>query len=60
VRDDGLGYREQVLRLERLGVGLDLVQNLVRSSLGGELSLHNDGGAVTVIRFVDRTGGPCE
>ena len=50
-RDDGPGYPEEVLHLKHHRVGLDLVQNLVRRSLRGELSLRNDGGAVTVIRF---------
>jgi two-component sensor histidine kinase len=50
-RDDGPGYPEDVLRLERCGVGFELVQNVVGRSLRGELSLHNDEGAVAVIRF---------
>jgi PAS domain S-box-containing protein len=50
-RDDGPGYPEDVLRLERYGVGFELVQNVVGRSLRGELSLHNDGGAAAVIRF---------
>ncbi|MEA3338546.1 MAG: hypothetical protein U9R15_01135, partial [Chloroflexota bacterium] len=54
-RDDGPGYPEEVLRLERSNVGFDLIQNIVRKSLHGELSLHNDGGAVAVIRFGDKT-----
>ncbi len=50
-RDDGPGYPEDVLRLERHAVGFDLIKNLTRQSLRGELSLHNDEGAVAVIRF---------
>jgi len=50
-RNDGPSYPEEVLQLERHGVGFDLIQNIVRKSLRGELSLHNDHGAVTVIRF---------
>ncbi len=50
-RDDGPGYPEEVLRLERHNVGLDLVQNVVRKNLRGELSLYNDHGAVAVIKF---------
>jgi len=50
-RDDGPGYPEEVLRLERHGVGFDLIQPLVYKSLRGQLSLHNDQGALTVIRF---------
>ena len=50
-RDDGPGYPEEVLRLERYSVGFDLIQSIVDRNLGGELSLHTDGGAVTIIRF---------
>ena len=50
-RDDGPGYPEDVLRLKRYSVGLDLIQNLVHQNLRGELSLHSDHGAVAVIRF---------
>jgi len=50
-RDDGPGYPEDVLQLERHAVGFDLIQNLTRLGLRGELSLHNDEGAVAVIRF---------
>jgi two-component sensor histidine kinase len=50
-RDNGPGYPEEVLRLERHNVGMYLVQNIVRSDLQGELTLHNDQGAVTVISF---------
>jgi two-component sensor histidine kinase len=50
-RDDGPGYPDKVLRLESHNVGLYLVQTLVREGLQGEISLHNDHGAVTIIRF---------
>ncbi len=50
-RDDGPGYPEDVLRLERHAVGFDLIKNLTRRNLRGELSLRNDEGAVAVIRF---------
>jgi len=50
-RDDGPGYPAEVLQLQRHNVGLYLVRNLVRDGLRGELSLRNDEGAVTVIRF---------
>jgi two-component sensor histidine kinase len=55
-RDDGPGYPADVLRLERRGVGLYLVQNLVRHVLSGSLALANDGGAVTTIRFAAEEG----
>jgi two-component sensor histidine kinase len=54
-RDDGPGYPEEALQLERHDVGLDLVQNMVRKSLRGELSLRNDHGAVAVIQFEAKT-----
>jgi two-component sensor histidine kinase len=50
-RDDGPGYPDDVLQLERHNVGLYLIQTLVQSGLQGELNLHNDGGAVTMIEF---------
>jgi PAS domain S-box-containing protein len=50
-RDDGPGYPPEVLRMERLNVGFDLVQNIVRDNLCGELALRNDRGAVAIVRF---------
>jgi PAS domain S-box-containing protein len=50
-RDDGPGYPEHVLRLERHSVGFDLIRNIVRKNLRGGLSLHNDRGAVATIWF---------
>jgi two-component sensor histidine kinase len=50
-RDDGPGFPEEVLRLERHSVGWELIQTLVRHGLRGEITLHNDQGAVTTIRF---------
>ena len=50
-RDNGPGFPEDVLQLERHNVGLYLMQTLVQSGLQGELSFYNDDGAVTVIRF---------
>ncbi len=50
-RDDGPGHPEEVLRLERHNVGFDLIQNIVCRTLHGQLSLHNDHGAVTIIQF---------
>jgi two-component sensor histidine kinase len=49
-RDDGPGYPEAVLRLEKYDVGLYLIQQMARS-LDGVLSLRNVGGAVTAIVF---------
>jgi len=50
-RDDGPGYPEEVLQLERHNVGFYLIQRIVLRTLRGELSLHNDKGAVAVIQF---------
>ncbi|MBN1995072.1 MAG: GAF domain-containing protein, partial [Anaerolineae bacterium] len=50
-RDDGPGYPEDVLRLERHNIGFSLIQNIVRDNLRGQISLHNDHGAVAVIQF---------
>lgn len=50
-RDDGPGYPDEVLRLEGYNVGWRLIQSIVGRGLRGEISLHNDGGAVTIIRF---------
>jgi PAS domain S-box-containing protein len=50
-QDDGPGYPEAVLKSEHQDVGLYLVQTIVHSSLQGEVTLHNDRGAVTTIRF---------
>jgi PAS domain S-box-containing protein len=50
-RDDGPGYPEQILAGERVNVGLSLINDLVEGSLGGDLAISNDGGAVAVIRI---------
>ncbi len=50
-QDDGPGYPEETLHLERHNVGLYLVQAIVCGDLRGELALRNDPGAVTTIRF---------
>ena len=55
-RDDGPGYPEAVLRLERHNVGFTLIQRIVRDSLGGELALRNDSGAVAVVQFESKMG----
>ncbi len=51
VRDDGPGYPAEALALDRRGVGLYLVDNIVHNSLRGAVRLSNDGGAVTEIVF---------
>ncbi len=49
-RDDGPGYPDEVLHLERRHVGLYLVETLARG-LEGSVSLSNDAGAVSLVRF---------
>ncbi len=50
-RDDGPGLPDEVLAGERHNVGLWLVAANAEHSLGGEVSLHNDDGAVVSITF---------
>jgi two-component sensor histidine kinase len=50
-RDDGPGYPDKVLRLEQHGVGIYLINRIVTMTLQGQLTLANEGGAVTTIRF---------
>jgi two-component sensor histidine kinase len=50
-RDDGPGYPEGVLQGVQHNVGFDLIPNIVRRNLQGDLVLHNDRGAVAVICF---------
>ncbi len=49
-RDDGPGYPEAMLRLEKCGAGFELIQALAQKSLHGELHFYNDSGAVAVLR----------
>ena len=50
-RDDGQGYPEDVLSRKRRNIGFELIGNIIRRGLKGELILDNDAGAVTTIRF---------
>ncbi|MGD9098901.1 MAG: PAS domain S-box protein [Anaerolineae bacterium] len=50
-RDDGPGYPQEVLRMERYNAGFDLIRSIVRDNLDGELTLRNDGGAVALVKF---------
>ncbi len=50
-RDDGPGYPEEVLRLERRRIGWELIRAAVERGLRGQVTLANDRGAVTTIRF---------
>ena len=51
-RDNGPGYPDRVHKMETGNVGLELIEDIVRHNLHGELSLYNDSGAVAEIRFV--------
>lgn len=50
-RDDGPGFPEAVIQGRKRNVGFDLIHNIVQDNLLGKIALHNDGGAVAVIRF---------
>lgn len=50
-RDDGPGYPDAILHERRFNVGLYLIQRIVMATLRGRLELHNDNGAVAIIRF---------
>jgi PAS domain S-box-containing protein len=50
-RDDGPGYPPDVIDSDRQNVGLYLVKKIVQHDLAGVVTLHNDQGAVTTIRF---------
>lgn len=55
--DDGPGYPEAVLRFEQYNTGLYLIRAIVSTNLQGELTLRNDYGAVTAIRFKSMAPG---
>jgi len=50
-RDDGCGYPEDVLKQKRSNIGFELIGNIVRRGLKGEITLSNKQGAITTIRF---------
>lgn len=49
--DDGPGFPAEVLSLEHHSIGWELIQTLVQQGLQGKVSLHNDHGAVAIVRF---------
>jgi two-component sensor histidine kinase len=55
-RDNGPGYPEAVTRMEQRNVGLYLIAAIIRNDLRGELTLYNDNGAITTIRFKTLAG----
>jgi len=50
-RDDGPGYAPEILQTKTRGLGLYLIDNIVRNDLHGTVDLVNSGGAVTKIKF---------
>ncbi len=50
-RDNGVGFSESALAGARRGEGMGLVRVLVAHTLGGSMTVSNDDGAVTLIRF---------
>jgi PAS domain S-box-containing protein len=51
-QDNGPGYPDRVHELTAGNAGLELIEDIVRHNLHGELSMYNDSGAVAEIRFV--------
>jgi two-component sensor histidine kinase len=52
--DNGPGYPDDVVDLTRHNLGLYLVKTLVERGLEGTITLHNDDGPVTTIRFKNK------
>lgn len=50
-RDNGSGFPDEVIRMERSGLGIDIIKNMILKNLQGELTMLNDTGAVTEITF---------
>jgi PAS domain S-box-containing protein len=50
-QDDGPGYPAETLKLERLNVGMQLIQVVAEMDLDGTVTLSNDNGAKTDLRF---------
>jgi two-component sensor histidine kinase len=50
-RDNGPGYPPEVLAQERSNIGLKLIHELVKGTLGGQVTIANDHGAVTTLRI---------
>jgi two-component sensor histidine kinase len=42
--------------MDQHNVGFDLIENIVRKDLQGNLTIHNDQGTVAVVEFRDRKG----
>jgi PAS domain S-box-containing protein len=52
-RDNGVGFPENIIRGEygETGIGFDIINGIVKKSLGGAISRKNEGGAVSRITF---------
>ncbi len=50
-QDDGPGYPTEVLEGQNRGLGLELVQDIMRQQLQGQLSLESEAGAITRLSF---------
>ena len=55
-RDDGPGFPEDVLQSAPGQSGLGLLYKIIHEKLRGELTLYNDNGAVTMMRFPSKNG----
>ncbi len=49
--NDGPEFTEDVLTLKQVNTGMYLTETIVKNGLGGTLTLQNDNGALTLIRF---------
>ena len=51
--DDGPGYPKKLLKgdYSEAGVGFELIQGIVKRSMGGDLQIKNENGAKTIITF---------
>jgi len=54
-QDNGPGFDDAVINMDAHNIGLELVKNMAENALMGSLTLENDGGAVTILRFPLRT-----
>ena len=52
-RDNGSGFPKEVLRMEKSGLGIDIIRNMASNNLQCELTMLNDAGAVTEITFTE-------
>jgi len=53
IKDNGEGFQQSILdgNFENIGIGFDLIFGIVKESLGGEISIENNNGAVFNITF---------